>query len=122
MIPVSAATIRLLPLPNVNNATLRPSSKKIVGCRTPGLDLRLLLQVHYYLVFFGTVLTLCAAYVKACKASPANVTVPATEVALALPPSWNGPTGKHLNLGATIVYVTTGAFIGIGSIVILCTM
>jgi len=63
-----------------------------------------------------------AAYVAACKASPANVTVPATEVALALPPNWDGPTGKHLNLGETIVYVATGAFIGIGSIGILCTM
>ncbi|KAI9512154.1 hypothetical protein F5148DRAFT_1008607 [Russula earlei] len=63
-----------------------------------------------------------AAYVAACQASPANVTVPATEVTLTLPPDWDGPTGEHLNLGETIVYVVTGAIIGIGSIGILCTM
>ncbi|KAH9981998.1 hypothetical protein BJV74DRAFT_980939 [Russula compacta] len=63
-----------------------------------------------------------AAYIAACQASPANVTVPATEVALTLPPGWNGPTDEVLNLGETIVYVTTGAVIGIGSIAILCTM
>ncbi|KAH8977190.1 hypothetical protein EDB86DRAFT_2863138 [Lactarius hatsudake] len=63
-----------------------------------------------------------AAYVAACKAPPLNVTVPATEVALTLPPGWDGPTGVHLNLGETIVYVGVGAVIGVGSIVILCTM
>ncbi|KAH9960271.1 hypothetical protein BC827DRAFT_1360338 [Russula dissimulans] len=63
-----------------------------------------------------------AAYVAACQAPPINVTIPAAKVALTLPPSWNGPTGEHLNLGETIVYVATGAFIGIGSIGILCTM
>jgi len=63
-----------------------------------------------------------AAYVAACLASPANVTVPATEVALTLPPSWDGPVAEHLNLGETIVYVGVGAVIGVGSIVILCTM
>ncbi|KAH9010848.1 hypothetical protein EDB85DRAFT_2047377 [Lactarius pseudohatsudake] len=63
-----------------------------------------------------------AAYVAACKAPPLNVTVPATEVALTLPPGWDGPTGVPLNLGETIVYVGVGAVIGVGSIVILCTM
>lgn len=67
-------------------------------------------------------LTLHVAYVAACQASTANVTVPATEVALTLPPSWNGPTGIHLNLGETILYVMTGAVIGVGSIGIICTM
>jgi hypothetical protein len=62
------------------------------------------------------------AYVAACKASPANITVPATSVALTLPANWDGPTGKKLNLGETIVYVASGAVIGIGSITILCTM
>jgi hypothetical protein len=68
------------------------------------------------------VLNFYTAYVAACKDSPANVTVPATEVALTLPPSWEGPIGEHLNLGETIVYVGFGAVIGIGSIVIICTM
>jgi hypothetical protein len=63
-----------------------------------------------------------AAYVAACHASSANVTVPATEVALTLPPTWNGPADEGLNLGETIVYVGVGAVIGVGSIVILCTM
>lgn len=67
-------------------------------------------------------LNFCTAYVAACLASPANVTVPATEVALTLPPDWDGPVGEHLNLGETIVYVGVGAVIGVGSIVILCTM
>lgn len=62
------------------------------------------------------------AYVAACQAPPLNATIPATQVALTLPPGWNGPTDETLNLGETIVYVTTGAVIGIGSIVILCTM
>jgi hypothetical protein len=63
-----------------------------------------------------------AAYVAACKAPPTNVTIPATEVALTLPSNWIGPTDEHLNLGETIVYVATGAMIGISSIVIICTM
>lgn len=62
------------------------------------------------------------AYVAACLASPANVTVPATEVALTLPPGWDGPTDEHLNLGETIIYVGVGAMISVGSIVILSTM
>lgn len=62
------------------------------------------------------------AYVAACLASPANVTVPATEVALTLPPGWDGPAGEHLNLGETIIYVGVGAMISVGSIVVLCTM
>jgi hypothetical protein len=72
---------------------------------------------------FGiSALTCHVAYVTACQAPPTNVTVPATEVALKLPPGWNGPNGKQLNLGETIVYVASGAIIGVGSIVILCTM
>lgn len=67
-------------------------------------------------------LTVVVAYVAACRAPPTNVIVPATEVALQLPLGWNGPTGKQLNLGETIVYVASGAIIGVGSIVILCTM
>ncbi|KAF8272688.1 hypothetical protein EI94DRAFT_206128 [Lactarius quietus] len=63
-----------------------------------------------------------AAYTAACKASSANVTVPATEIALTLPPDFYGPTDEHLNLGETIIYVGVGAMIGVGSIVILCTM
>ncbi|KAI0255415.1 hypothetical protein BJV78DRAFT_1175151 [Lactifluus subvellereus] len=62
------------------------------------------------------------AYVTACHASSANITVPATEVALKLPSDWDGPTGIHLNLGETIVYVGAGAIIGVGSLAILCTM
>lgn len=67
-------------------------------------------------------LTLQLAYVAACQSSSANITVPATEVALALPPNWDGPTGVHLNLGETILYVMTGAIIGVGSLGIICTM
>jgi len=67
-------------------------------------------------------LNIYTAYVAACKASPANITVPATEVALTLPPGWDGPTGIHLNLGETIIYVGVGAMIGVGSLAILCTM
>jgi hypothetical protein len=67
-------------------------------------------------------LTLHVAYVAACQKSPANITVPATEVALTLPPNWDGPTDIHLNLGETILYVMTGAIIGVGSIGIICTM
>ncbi|KAI0296997.1 hypothetical protein B0F90DRAFT_1811200 [Multifurca ochricompacta] len=63
-----------------------------------------------------------AAYVAACKAPPVNITVPATEVALTLPSGWDGPTDVGLNLGETIGYVAGGAIIGVGSIVILCTM
>jgi len=63
-----------------------------------------------------------AAYVAACQASPVNVTVPATEGVLELPAGWDGPTGLHLNLGVTILYVMTGAIIGVGSIGIICTM
>jgi hypothetical protein len=66
-------------------------------------------------------LTFChEAYVAACKA--ANVTVPATSVALTLPANWDGPTDEKLNLGETIIYVASGAVIGIGSITMLCTM
>ncbi|KAH9993021.1 hypothetical protein BJV77DRAFT_944654, partial [Russula vinacea] len=63
-----------------------------------------------------------AAYVAACQASSANVTVPATDAVLQLPPGWDGPTGVHLNLGETILYVMTGAIIGVGSLGIICTM
>ncbi|KAF8494869.1 hypothetical protein F5888DRAFT_1714093 [Russula emetica] len=63
-----------------------------------------------------------AAYVAACQTSPANITVPVTEVALTLPPSWDGPAAVHLNLGETILYVMTGAIIGVGSLGIICTM
>jgi hypothetical protein len=63
-----------------------------------------------------------AAYVAACQTSPANITVPATEAVLTLPPGWDGPTGVHLNLGETILYVMTGAIIGVGSLGIICTM
>lgn len=67
-------------------------------------------------------LTFHVAYVAACQASSANITVPATEVALKIPPSWDGPTDVHLNLGETILYVMTGAILGVGSIGIICTM
>ncbi|KAH9976641.1 hypothetical protein BGW80DRAFT_1289588 [Lactifluus volemus] len=62
------------------------------------------------------------AYAASCLASPANVTVPPTEVALTLPPGWIGPADEHLNLGATIVYVGVGAILGVGSLAIVCTM
>jgi hypothetical protein len=63
-----------------------------------------------------------AAYVAACQASPANVTVPATSVALTLPANWEGPISEKLSLGETIVYVAGGAIISIGSLAIICTM
>jgi hypothetical protein len=50
---VCAAIPRLQPLPLASNATLRPSSKKIAGRPTPGLDLPLLLQVRHYFIYFG---------------------------------------------------------------------
>ncbi|KAI0063305.1 hypothetical protein BV25DRAFT_1915228 [Artomyces pyxidatus] len=63
-----------------------------------------------------------SAYAAACLASPANVTVPATSLALTLPSNWDGPSALPLNLGETIVAVAAGAVLGVGSIVILCTM
>jgi hypothetical protein len=95
----------------------------IDGCPTPGPDLPLLLQVGWASVSLRVLaLTLTLAYVAACQASPANVTVPATDAVLQLPPGWDGPTGVHLNLGETILYVMTGAIIGVGSLGIICTM
>jgi hypothetical protein len=114
---------RSQPLPLVNSASLLPSLRTIARCPSPWQDLPLLLQVgRHFLSCRVLALTLRVAYVAACQASTANITVPATEVALTLPPSWDGPTGVHLNLGETILYVTTGAIIGVGSLGIICTM
>lgn len=85
---------------------------------TPALAGGLILSVCFRI----STLIIHLAYAAACLAPPNNITIPATEVALTLPPSWDGPTGKHLNLGETIVYVASGAIIGVGSILILCTM
>ncbi|KAI0039524.1 hypothetical protein FA95DRAFT_1566905 [Auriscalpium vulgare] len=63
-----------------------------------------------------------SAYGAACNASDVHIVVPPAKLALALPASWNGPTGEPLNLGGTIAYVASGAILSIGSIVILCTM
>lgn len=94
---------------------------RIARCLIPWQDLPQLLQVgRHSLSCRAAALTSILAYVAACKAS--NVTVPATEVALQLPSGWDGPTGLHLNLGETILYVITGAVIGVGSLGIICTM
>jgi hypothetical protein len=120
---VYAAMPRSQPLPLVNSASLLPSSRTIARCPSPWQDLPLLLQVgRHSLSCRVLALTLHVAYVAACQLSPANITVPATEVALNLPPSWDGPTDVHLNLGETILYVMTGAIIGVGSLGIICTM
>ena len=120
---VYAAMPRSQPLPLVNSASLLPSLRTIARCPSPWQDLPLLLQVgRHSLPCRVLALTLHVAYVAACQTSPANITVPATEVALKLPPSWDGPTGVHLNLGETILYVMTGAIIGVGSLGIICTM
>jgi len=47
----------------------------------------------------------------------ANITLPA--VALALPPNWDGPAGIHLGLGATVVFVGTGALMAMSAMYIL---
>jgi hypothetical protein len=120
---VYATMPRSRPLPLVNSASLLPSLKTIARCPSPWQDLPLLLQVSRHSLSCRVLaLTLRVAYVAACHTSPANITVPATEVALTLPPSWDGPTDVHLNLGETILYVMTGAVIGVGSIGIICTM
>jgi hypothetical protein len=120
---VYAAMPRSQPLPLVSNASLLPLSKKIAKCPSPWQDLPPLLQVGRQSLSCRVIaLTSDVAYVAACQASPVNITVPATEVALTLPPSWDGPTGVHLNLGETILYVMTGAVIGVGSLGIICTM
>jgi len=116
---VYAAMPRSQPLPLVNSASLLPSLRTIARCPSPWQDLPLLLQVgRHSLPCRVLALTLHVAYVAACQTSPANI----TEVALKLPPSWDGPTGVHLNLGETILYVMTGAIIGVGSLGIICTM
>ncbi len=120
---VYAVMPRSQPLPPVNSASLLPSSKTIAKCPSPWQGLPLLLQVgRHSLSYRVLALTLRVAYVAACQVSPANITVPATEVTLNLPPSWDGPTGVHLNLGETILYAMTGAIIGVGSLGIICTM
>lgn len=123
MTAVYAVTPWSRPLLLVNSVSLLPSLRRIARCPSPLQDLPLLLQVgRRSLSCRMSALTLHVAYVAACQASTANVTVPATEVALTLPPSWDGPTGIHLNLGETILYVMTGAVIGVGSLGIICTM
>jgi hypothetical protein len=123
MIPVSAIARPSLPSPLASSATSRTSFRRIARCPILGQDPPPLLQVSQRTTSCEvSVLNLCTAYVAACQASTANVTVPATEVALTLPPDWDGPTDEHLNLGETIIYVGVGAMISVGSIVILCTM
>jgi len=121
---VYAAMPRSQPLPLVNSASSLPSLRTIAKCPSPWQDLPPLLQVglRHSLSCRVLALTLHVAYALACQNAPANITVPATEVALKLPPSWHGPTGVHLNLGETILYVMTGAVIGVGSLGIICTM
>jgi hypothetical protein len=123
MTAACATTPLSQPSPAVNNVTLLPSSKRIAGRLIPRQDLPLLSLVGrlfndtgFYHLYFRV------AYAASCLASPANVTVPPTEVALTLPPGWIGPTDEHLNLGATIVYVGVGAILGVGSLAIVCTM
>jgi hypothetical protein len=123
MIPVSAVTRPSQPSPLASSVTSRTSLRRIARCPILGQDPPLLLQVSQRTASCEvSVLNFYTAYVAACLASPANVTVPATEVALTLPSDWDGPADEHLNLGETIIYVGVGAMISVGSLVILCTM
>jgi hypothetical protein len=123
MMPVYAVTTPSQPSPLASSATSRTLSMTIARCPILGQGPPPLLQVSQRTApYFILVLNFYTAYVAACLASPANVTVPATEVALTLPPKWDGPAALPLNLGETIVYVGVGAVIGVGSIVIICTM
>ncbi len=123
MMPVYAVTTPLQPSPRASSATSRTSLRTIARCLILGQDPPPLSQVCQRTASYEIlVLNSYTAYVAACKGSTANVTVPAIEVALTLPPGWDGPTSIPLNLGETIIYVGVGAVIGVGSIVILCTM
>jgi len=62
-----------------------------------------------------------AAYSAACLSS-LNQTIPATEIAIALPANWDGPFGLGLGMPATIFTVIVTTFLGGGLIYTLCSM
>lgn len=63
-----------------------------------------------------------SAYAAACLASSANVTVPATSVALTLPANWDGPVSLTLNTGQTVVAVIAGTILGGGALMLLSNL
>lgn len=66
-------------------------------------------------------LTTYAAYNTACNGS-VGVLYPATAIALAPPPSWDGPFDAQLGLPATIFTVIVGALLGGSAIFLLSNM
>lgn len=75
-----------------------------------------------YCVWWTDYLMVYSAYAAACLASSANVTVPATSVALTLPANWDGPVSLTLNTGQTVVAVIAGTILGGGALMLLSNL
>ncbi|KJA17152.1 hypothetical protein HYPSUDRAFT_46681 [Hypholoma sublateritium FD-334 SS-4] len=63
---------------------------------------------------------LVGAYAAACAAN--NITVPAAQSALVVPPGWDGPYVAVLSTGPTVVVVGVGAILGLSALYILSNL
>jgi hypothetical protein len=61
------------------------------------------------------------AYGAACLAS-VNVSIPATEIALTLPPGWNGPFAVEFGPAVTVVTVGSGALLALAGLYLVSSM
>jgi len=62
-----------------------------------------------------------SAYGAACLAS-VNVSIPAAEIALTLPPGWNGPFAVEFGLAVTVVTVSTGGLLALAGLYLVSSM